>query len=242
MTQAKIICEAKPEIVQSLKEHQNSVSLRFVFGTPDGKDTTAFFVSSKVKNVSAVETAKDSSKPNLILISLEYTQKAPDNLIEKLGFALEANINSTRRKSERLVLTESSIHKIDLVSREAFIFIQSIQRRCILIDISFSGVKLVLVGIANFLVGQEATVRFDFDLPQTTIGVKGKIIRAEQIEGRKDVIAIAVGFHENEIPLIYKVHLNKFFSQHKIAAPTATSNEKEQSKQEAMKMVDDTKE
>lgn len=220
MTHAKIICEAKPEIIKNFQDYSNNVSLRFVFLTPDGKDTVAFFVSSKVNTISAVE----AKKSQLILVSLEYTQKAPDDLIEKLGFVLESNINATRRKSERLVLTDESIHKIDLVSREAFIFIQSIQRRCILIDISFSGVKLVLVGIANFLVGQEATVKFDFESPQTTIGVKGKIIRAEHIDGRKDLIAIAIGFHENEIPLIYKVHLNKFFSQHKIAVSTEKSN------------------
>lgn len=213
MTCAKVICEVKPEIMQLLRENHQNISLRFAFDDDDGKDVVAFFVSAKVMNVSTVK----SNKSNLIVVSLEYTQKAPDDLIEKLGFLLEANINSTRRTAERLTLTDDTIHRIDLLSREAFVFIQGIPRRCILMDISFSGVKLALIGIANFLVGQEATVKFDFDNPQTTIGVKGKIIRAEHVEGRKDLIAVAIAFHENGVPMIFKAHLNKFFSQHKIA-------------------------
>lgn len=213
MKEAKLISAVSQELLVAIKENHQNVSIRFAFDDFDSKDPLTFYVTSKIKNLSTFESKRNS----LILITLAYIQKAPDDLIEKLGFVIEANINSTRRSSERLSLNDESIHKIDLLSRDAFVFVQGIPRRCVLIDISFSGAKLVLMGIANFLLGQEATVKFDFDKPQTTIGVKGKIIRAEHVEGRKDLIAIAVTFYEAEIPLIFKVHLNKFFSQHRIS-------------------------
>lgn len=213
MKKAKVICGVSPELIDALKENHQNVSLRFAFMTADGKDTVSFYVSSKITHLSTYE----AKNHNLIVITLEYTQKAPDDLIEKLGFLLEANTNSTRRKTERLTLNDENIRKIDLVTRDAFVFVQGIPRRCVLVDISFGGVKLILVGIPNFLVGQEATVKFDFDNPQTTIGLKGKIIRAERIEGRKDLIAVVVYFVEEEVPLIFKIHLNKFFSVHKVS-------------------------
>ncbi|MEL3907406.1 MAG: PilZ domain-containing protein [Treponemataceae bacterium] len=213
MLQAKIICELKSEIMSSLQKEHQSVSLRFAFNEGAGNASSTFFVSGKIINLSTFQAKKN----NFVLISIEYTQKAPDDLIANLGLLLEANINATKRSAERLILNDDNIYKIGLLTRDTFVFIQGIPRRCILIDISFSGVKLVLVGIANFLMGQETTVKFEFDNPQTSIGVKGKVVRAEHVEGRKDLIAIGINFNEEEIPNIFKMHLNKFFGQHKIS-------------------------
>lgn len=224
MMQAKVICELKSNIVTALKENHQSLSLRFAFNENDGKETVAFFVSGKVINISTFQAKTN----NYILVSIEYTQKAPDDLIEKLGLLLEANINATKRSSERLALSNDNIRKIDLISRDAFVFVLGIPRRCVLIDISFAGVKLILVGVANFLMGQEATVKFDFDHPQTTIGVKGKIVRAEHVEGRKDLIAVAIDFKKDEVPIIFKMHLNKFFGQHKISREIETAQQAEE--------------
>lgn len=213
MMQAKVICELKSEIMASLQEEHQSVSLRFAFNEGAGNESATFFVSAKVINVSTFQ----AKQGNFILVALEYTQKAPDDLIANLGLLLEANNNATKRGAERLTLNEDNIHKIGLLTKDTFVFIQGIPRRCILLDISFSGVKLVLVGVANFLLSQEATVKFEFDHPQTSIGVKGKIVRAEHVEGRKDLIAVGITFNEAEIPVIFKMHLNKFFGQHKIS-------------------------
>lgn len=220
MMQAKVICELKPDIISALEGNHQSLSLRLAFSEDDGKETVAFFVSGKVVNISTFQAKTN----NFILVTIDYTQKAPDDLIEKLGLLLEANINATKRNSERLALADDTIHKIDLLSRDAFVFVQGIPRRCILIDISFSGVKLILVGVANFLMGQEVTVKFDFDHPQTTIGVKGKIIRVEHVEGRKDLIAVGITFKEAEVPIIFKMHLNKFFGQYKISKEVEEAN------------------
>ena len=52
-------------------------------------------------------------------VSLEFTQRPPDDLIQILGSLLEANSNAQRRKDERIVITPESMKKLGLDSRES---------------------------------------------------------------------------------------------------------------------------
>jgi hypothetical protein len=79
-------------------------------------------------------------------------------------------------------------------------------------DISFSGAKIIIMGVAKFLVDKETAVRLDFDDPRESFLVKGKFVRAENVEGRKELVALAVDFKENEVPMGYKVRLNDYLS------------------------------
>ena len=77
-------------------------------------------------------------------------------------------------------------------------------------DLSFSGSKLILVGLAKFLVGKDCLLRLEFHEPRETIDIAGKFVRYEDVEGRKDLAAIAVRFTDNGVPLSYKMHLNEY--------------------------------
>ena len=157
-------------------------------------------------------SAYDDVNHDLILISFEYTQRAPDDLIEKLGILLEANINSQKRKSERITLTAENVRKISLDQKETVVFLNNVPRRCILKDISFSGAKLFLVGVANFVLNKDIIIRLTFDDPHAVLAIKGRSIRAEHVEGRKDLVAIAMDYYPETIPMIYKMYLNRYFS------------------------------
>ena len=42
--------------------------------------------------------------------------------------------------------------------------------------------------------------------------IKGIIVSAELIEGRKDIVAISMKFDEAQVPLSYKLHINNFLT------------------------------
>ena len=42
---------------------------------------------------------------------------------------------------------------------------------------------------------------------------KRQIVRYEDVEGRKDLTAIAIDFDEQSIPMTFKMHINDYLSQ-----------------------------
>ena len=57
--------------------------------------------------------------PDVQFVTLEFTQRPPDDLIQILGILLEANCNAQQRKDERIILTPETMKKLGLESREA---------------------------------------------------------------------------------------------------------------------------
>lgn len=205
---AKIIAGIKSGVYEKIQQGVASVSLRFSFLNMEKNEPFSFFVASKVTGMTQY-----AGSPDLILINLAFTQRAPDDLIERLGTLLEANVNSTKRREERILITPDSLRKLGIAQKETIVFIQGIPRRCILRDVSFSGAKVIMVGIAAFLDQKEVVLRIDFEDPRNAVGIKGKIVRTEDVEGRRDLVALAIRYEEGEVPMAYKMHINTFISQ-----------------------------
>lgn len=220
LTGAKIIAGIKSGIYEKIQQGVTSVSLRFSFLEQEKSEPVSFFVASKI-----LGTNQYAGSPELILISLAFTQRAPDDLIERLGGLLEANINSAKRREERILVTNDAMRKLGILQKETMIFIQGIPRRCILRDLSFSGAKVIMVGLAPFLVDKEIVLRIDLEEPLAAIGIKGKIVRTEDVENRKDLVALAIMYHEAEVPMAYKMHINAFMMQQRKTQPTEDAEE-----------------
>jgi hypothetical protein len=77
---------------------------------------------------------------------------------------------------------------------------------------SFSGAKVIMMGIAKFLVGKEAALRFDFDDPRESFLIKGTFVRSEEVEGKKEMIALAMAFDEATVPMGYKIRINDYIN------------------------------
>ncbi|HET7839307.1 MAG TPA: pilus assembly protein PilZ, partial [Rectinemataceae bacterium] len=60
---------------------------------------------------------------------------------------------------------------------------------------------------------KECTLRIEMEEPTETVEIKGKIVRYENVEGRKDLTAVAIEFDESAVPMGYKLHINAFLSQ-----------------------------
>lgn len=208
MMSAKIIVAQHCGIYDKIQDGVTSVSLRFSFFSHNGKTDISFFIAGKIVNCIPYTVS-----PDLLLLSIEYTQRAPDDLIEKLGSLLDAKACAELRSSDRIALTPEVMRKLSLLERETIIYIENIPRRCILRDISLSGAKLFIAGIAQFLVNKDCVLKCSFEEPSIVIGIRGKIVRAEMVEGRKDLVAVAITYNPSSVSLAYKVRLTQYFNQ-----------------------------
>jgi hypothetical protein len=204
---AKIVANIRSGLVQKLQQANNSVSLRFCFKYADSASPVTFFVATRAAGYAPYGGSKD-----VAMFTLQFTQRPPDDLIEIMGRLLDANVNSAKRREERIFLTPDIIRKLNILSKETAAFIQGVPRRCILRDLSFSGAKLIMMGVAKFLVNRESALRIDFEDPRESFLLKGKFIRSENVEGRKELIALAIQFDESAVPMGYKIRINDFLS------------------------------
>ena len=182
------------------------VSLRYCFIEQDNQPLI-FFVSCRVTNVTPYMNSKD-----LAIVTLTFTQRPPDDLIFKLGTLLAANDSFTKRSEERILINENTSRKLGLDKKETVVYIQNVPRRCILWNISFSGAKIIIMGIAKFIEGKDISIRLAFSEPNETIDMKGTIISARNVEGRTDLIQAGIQFDANQVPLAYKIRINEYLT------------------------------
>lgn len=205
--QAKIIVGTRGGAFQALSNKDTSgINLRFCFFETETSLMT-FFVAGHVTNIVPYMNSNE-----LAVITISFTQRPPDDLIEVVGRLLEANSNAIRRREERIVINEDSKRKLNLNKEEAIIVVQNVPRHCIVRDLSFSGAKVILLGLSQFLKNKPAALRLEFSEPSETIQLNGVIVAAELIQGRKDIVACSMSFSEKMVPLSYKLHVNNFLT------------------------------
>lgn len=182
------------------------VSLRLFF-VESGNQQMSFFVNAHVASVTPYMNSKD-----LAVVTLDYAQRPPDDLIEKIGVLLETNTNAIRRREDRVVINEDSKRKLGLTKAESIVYIENVPRHCVIRDLSFFGAKLILMGVPKFVERKEIVLCLLFDDVPKPVSIKGKILNATSIEGKKSLIFVNVNFHEDEVPFVYKLHINTFLS------------------------------
>lgn len=200
---AKVVVALTDELIKTLRE-DNLVSLRFCFKKGDKDDVFSFFVQSRIAGLTQYDKER-----HLHFAQLKFTQRPPDDLIEILGSLLEANINAARRAEDRITINEESLRRMGLASKSAIIIVQGIPRNGILRDISFGGAKVILMGNPKFLIDKPANLRLALNNGKAIL-VKGKILRFEPVEGRKDLAAVAVQYNEGGVPFEYKMIINDY--------------------------------
>jgi len=205
---ARIVVSLKSGLLQKLEKANNMVSLRFCFKNTETGNPVTFFVNTKSTGYSPYSGSQD-----MALFNLQFTQRPPDDLIEIMGRVLDANVNSAKRREDRIMISPEAARKLNIYSKESAVYIQGVPRHCILRDISFSGAKLIMMGVAKFLVNKDVALRMDFDDPRESFLLKGKFIRSEAVEGRKELVALAVLFEESLVPMSYKIRINDYISQ-----------------------------
>jgi hypothetical protein len=209
---AKVILNTKSGILERLQQANNALSLRFCFKHYETRQQVVFFVQARSLGYVPYNDSPDSA-----IFNLQYSQQPPDDFIEILGRILDASMNATRRKEERVSLTPEVMRKLNLLTKDTVVFVDGVPRRCILRDLSFSGAKIVMIGVSKFLEGRATGLRVDFDEPRESFNIKGTFIHAEMVEGRKDLVALGIKF-QDAIPMGYKVHLSDYLNTVRVSA------------------------
>lgn len=207
LSSAKIIVGTKGGAYEEMAKPEPPVmNLRFYFYQGD-KQTLSFFISCKVKQVQPYMNSND-----LAIITLAFNQRPPDDFIIMLSHLIDANINSVKRKDERILINADSCRKLGIPKEEGTIVIDNVPRRCILRDISFGGAKVVVLGVAKFLVNKPTQLSLEFDDPHEIITLKGVVTDAVPVEGRKEIVATSIKYDENAVSLSYKIHINNYLT------------------------------
>lgn len=206
MVGAKIITTMQGSLKEALQKSKNLVSLRFSFIQREKSDPLAFFVSARIAGISPYG---DPAK-GLSFLNLQFTQRPPDDLIERLGSILEANIAAQRRSEERIIMSPDTAKKLRMAVNGARVRVDNVPRKAILRDVSFGGAKVIMHGIPQFLLNKPATMYLDFEDPQETLTLSGVILRYEAVEGRTDIAAFAIKFEESAVPMAYKMRISEY--------------------------------
>lgn len=210
-SEAKALAPNKPALMEKIAKAGNLVSLRLSFRVSENADPINFYIAGKVQGFSPYAQSNGA----LQFVVIQFTQRPPDDFVEILGRMLEANVNATRRREERIALNPDAMRKIGLARKETTVLIDNVPRKCILRDLSFSGAKLIIQGLAKFLVGKPCLLRIDLEEPRETVSIPGKVVRYEDVEGRKDLTAIAIQYDQAGVPMSYKMHINDYIGQRK---------------------------
>jgi len=207
---ATIIVGTASGVYKEIDKNPNvGLSIRYCF-LDQSNNPIHFFV-----NCSVVDKKPYHNTNELSVVTLNFIQRPPDDLIERLGELIETNENFKNRKEDRIDINENTIRKLGIEKEETLVYVEGVPRRCIIKDLSFGGAKLLLVGIPKFLVKKQVALRLDFVDTGEIVSVPGIIARSEFLEGRKDIAAVHIQFAPESVPMPYKSHINTFITNFK---------------------------
>jgi len=217
---AKIILNLKPDQIEKLRSGSNLVSLRYGFRVADKTEPVTFFASGRIKGYNRYNSASNN---DLYFMTVEFTQRPSDDLIEVLGRFLEANVNSQKRKDVRLPVSETTIKKIGFTSCNTIVAVEKVDRKCLIRDLSFGGVLILIPGVAKFLQGRVAVLRLVLEETGQVLSIAGKFVRVDPVEGRRDITQAALQFDEATIPHAYKLKINDALRAIKTVPPSQST-------------------
>ena len=202
---AKIILNLKPDQIEKLRGGSNLISLRYGFKVVDKAEPVTFFASGRIKGYNRYNSATNN---DLYFMTVEFTQRPSDDLIEILGKFLEANVNSQKRKDIRVSVSEASIKKLGFASCNTIVAVEKVDRKCLIRDLSFGGAFILIPGVAKFLQGRSAVLRLVLEENSQVLTLPGTFVRVDPVEGRRDITQAALQYDEAAIPHAYKLKIN----------------------------------
>jgi len=216
MATSRVIVTVKEPFLTALRKANNRLSLRWCFKVPEKPEPIMFFVSCHAGGF----TPYDPQNQEVQLLTLDFTQRPPDDLISIIGSLLDANTNAQRRKEERIPVNQETMKKLGLETREAILTLNGAAHRGVLRDLSFGGAKVITSGVNEKAVGSTVTLRIARGEQGGELLLLGLIRRVDEVGGRKDIVLVAVEY-PRDTPMSYKLLINSYISQKKAPAGSA---------------------
>ena len=209
LQQAKVIVGTSSGVYTTInKDRTAPISIRYCF-FDQNNEPIQFSVNSNVLDIKPFQGSSE-----LAMVTLNFTQRPPDDLIIRIGEFIEVNENFQNRKEERIAINENSLRLLNIPKEESYIFIAGVPRKCILKDLSFGGAKAMLVGIPKFLENKAVDLRLFFMDTNEKISLQGVIKNSDFLPGRKDISIVHIEFVTDEIPMTYKFHINSYITSY----------------------------
>ena len=209
LQQAKVIIGTASGIYTTVQKNRTApISIRYCF-FDQNNEPIQFSVNCNVLDIKPFQNSNE-----LAIVTLNFTQRPPDDLILRIGEFIEVNENFQNRKEERIAINENSLRLLNIPKEESYIFIAGVPRKCILKDISFGGAKAMLVGIPKFLENKAVDLRLFFMDTNEKISLQGIIKQSDFLPGRKDISIVHIEFIPDEIPMTYKFHINSYITSY----------------------------
>jgi hypothetical protein len=207
LAMTKVIVGSKSGALSGLCQQGRCVNLRFGF-SPYRAPPITFFISAKIANI-----APYSDSESLVIVTLAYVQRPPDDLIEILGQYSDANLNWTQKREERISISAETLRKLSLSKEDATIIVHGESKRCILRDLGFAWARVMLMGIQTPLDSKKVLLRFAFDDMNAPVHLPGVITEISMMEGPNNLAIAILQYAEHMIPMSYKIHLNRCLSR-----------------------------
>ena len=209
LQQAKVIIGTSSGIFTTIQKNRTApISIRYCF-FDQNNEPIQFSVNCTVYEIKPFQDSNE-----LAMLTLNFTQRPPDDLILRIGEFIEVNENFQNRKEERIAINENSLRLLNIPKEESYIFIAGVPRKCILKDLSFGGAKAMLVGIPKFLENKTVDLRLFFMDTNEKISLQGMIKQSDFLPGRKDISIVHIEFTPDEIPMTYKFHINSYITSY----------------------------
>lgn len=145
-----------------------------------------------------------------VLIGVVFSHRPPEGFLQAHGSYLNLKKEANQRREDRIPLTPEARELLGLSSLNTTIAVEQIERKCLLREVSYNGARVILTGVAPFLLEKP----FVLDVPLAglqSLQIPGNILRAEAIEGHRGLAVIALGYHEELVPVDYLKALQKGF-------------------------------
>ncbi len=218
MKTAKIIMTLGADDFEDIKKANNYVNLRFsFFQEKETKAPIMFFVASVIKSYTPFNMTRQISNDgsSVFLVSLEFSQKPPEDLIEIIGRVLEASDNFVKRKALRINIDNKVCEDMGIASNRIVVELQGSKRPCILKNASSFGC-MVILALENPKTILLKRVKIIIPLLKDTssfLSIEGEAVRAEPIPNSTGIYGIGLAFDENFIPFEWKEMLNKYLDK-----------------------------
>ena len=145
-----------------------------------------------------------------IMAEIKFSHRPPEGFLQIQGSYLTLRKETNQRKEARITVSAETQELLGLTSSHSTVIIDHIERKCLIRDLSYQGARVILTGVAPFLVQKpfQLTVPILNMLPNQ---IPGQILRAEPVPGHRGLAIVALGYHKDKVPIEYLRVLQRGF-------------------------------